>query len=316
MGFRKEIYEKANLVISQRKQSAEEKALLNKYRFYNVCERGEKIERELSSIALKAARSVMGGKNVKEELEALKDKSLALQNERRELLMKNGFTSDFLEVKYTCRKCKDTGYIDGKICDCLLNVIKQEAYKELNAASPLSLSSFEDFSLENYNEETYPRMRFVFEYCESYANSFSLSSKSLVMLGGTGLGKTHLSLAIASKAIEKGFGVVYGTIQSFARKFENERFKDMEESTFSTLLDCDLLILDDLGTEISSSYVTASIYEIIDTRLMKNLPTIISTNLETKEMKNRYSERLVSRIFGNYYILNFVGNDMRLKRFK
>lgn len=316
MGFRKEIYEKANLVIAQRKQLAEEKALSNKYRFYDVCERGERIERELSSIALKAARSVMGGKNVKEELEMLKNKSLALQTERKELLMKNGFTTDFLEVKYTCKKCKDTGYVDGKICDCLLSVIKQEAYKELNSASPLSLSSFEDFSLENYSEENYPRMKFVLEFCEGYANSFSLSSKSLVMLGGTGLGKTHLSLAIASKAIEKGFGVVYGTIQSFARKFENERFKDTEESTFSTLLDCDLLILDDLGTEISSSYVTASIYEIIDTRLMKNLPTIISTNLETKEMKNRYSERLVSRIFGNYYILNFVGNDMRLKRFK
>lgn len=316
MGFRKEIYEKANLVIAQRKQLAEEKALSNKYRFYDVCERGERIERELSSIALKAARSVMGGKNVKEELERLKNKSLALQTERKELLMKNGFTTDFLEVKYTCKKCKDTGYVDGKICDCLLSVIKQEAYKELNSASPLSLSSFEDFSLENYSEENYPRMKFVLEFCEGYANSFSLSSKSLVMLGGTGLGKTHLSLAIASKAIEKGFGVVYGTIQSFARKFENERFKDTEESTFSTLLDCDLLILDDLGTEISSSYVTASIYEIIDTRLMKNLPTIISTNLETKEMKNRYSERLVSRIFGNYYILNFVGNDMRLKRFK
>ena len=153
MGFRKEIYEKANLVIAQRKQLAEEKALSNKYRFYDVCERGERIERELSSIALKAAKSVMGGKNVKEELEMLKNKSLALQTERKELLMKNGFTTDFLEVKYTCKKCKDTGYVDGKICDCLLSVIKQEAYKELNSASPLSLSSFEDFSLENYSEE-------------------------------------------------------------------------------------------------------------------------------------------------------------------
>ena len=316
MGFRKEIYEKANLILTQRKQAAEEKALSNKYRFYDVCERGERIERELSSIALKAARSVMGGKNVKEELETLKNRSLALQNERKELLMKNGFTTDFLEVKYTCPKCKDTGYIDGKICSCLLGILKQEAYKELNAASPLSLSTFKDFSLDYYSGEEKAKMSTVLEYCKRYASSFSLSSKSIVMLGGTGLGKTHLSLAIASEAIEKGFGVVYGTIQSFARKFESERFKDLEESTFSTLLDCDLLILDDLGTEISSSYIAASIYEIIDTRLMKNLPTIISTNLETKEMQTRYSERLVSRLFGNFYILNFVGKDMRLKRFK
>jgi len=316
MGFRKEIYEKANLVISQRKQLAEDKAFSNKERFYKICKRGESIERELSSIALKAARSVMGGNNVKEQLEALKDQSLALQNERKELLLKNGFTTDFLEVKYTCPNCKDTGYVDGKICSCLLTVLKQEAYKELNNASPLSLSTFKDFSLDYYNGEDKAKMSSVLEYCKKYASTFSLSSKSIVMLGNTGLGKTHLSLAIANEAIEKGFGVVYGTIQSFARKFENERFKDLEETTFSTLLDCDLLILDDLGTEISSSYVAASIYEIIDTRLMKKLPTIISTNLDTKEIKNRYSERLVSRLFGNFYILNFVGTDMRLKRFK
>lgn len=315
MGYRKEIYDKAFEIVCQRRRQAEEKALINKEAFYSICARAEQIERELSSTAIKAAKYVLGGENIRSALTSLKEKSLSLQKERTGLLLKNGFTADFLEIKYTCKRCKDTGYINGKICSCFFSLVKQEAFKELNASSPLELSTFSDFSLNYYDgREERNMMRRIFDYCKEYATSFNLSSESIIMFGGSGLGKTHLSLAIANEVINRGFGVVYGTIQSFARKFENERFKDLDSSTFSTLLDCDLLILDDLGTEIPSAYITASIYEIIDTRLMKNIPTIISTNLSTPELQKKYSERLISRIFGNFRLFKFLGNDIRLKK--
>lgn len=211
--------------------------------------------------------------------------------------------------------------MDGRMCQCLKNLQRQMAFQRLSMDAPLENSTFEEFSLEYYREDekAYRQMEKVLAACKRYADNFRADSPSFLFWGGTGLGKTHLSLAIAGKAIEKGFGVVYGSAQSFAVALERERFlreQDMAEDADvqSQLTDCDLLILDDLGTEASSNYVKSAFYDIINSRMMKNKPTLISTNLTMKDLEKRYTPRFTSRIAGYYSKVQFLGNDVRLQK--
>ena len=161
-------------------------------------------------------------------------------------------------------------------------------------------------------------MEDIFRFGTGYAQRFSLHSPSILMTGATGLGKTHLSLAIAREVIEKGYGVVYGSAQNFMLQIERERFGRSESSESERQLqECDLLILDDLGVEFLTQFVSAAVYNLINTRLMAERPTIISTNLSISELESRYSERVVSRIIANYRVLPFIGRDVRqLKRMR
>ena len=210
------------------------------------------------------------------------------------------------------------------MCICLKELLRKTAYQRLNEMTPLALCSFDSFVLDYYPEEPLsegeasPRkqMTNVLRYCRNYANEFSMESSSLIMQGGTGLGKTHLSLAIANAAVQKDFGVIYVSAQNMATSLERERFgRGLEDGdTNALILGCDLLILDDLGTEFATSFVDASIYNIVNTRLMAGRPTIISTNLSLYELQKRYSERFVSRIIGSYVRLTFFGKDVRQQK--
>jgi DNA replication protein DnaC len=238
------------------------------------------------------------------------------------LLKAAGHGEDYLEPHYSCKLCGDTGYVDGRMCDCMKKLLRTEAYHRLNTLTPLSLSTFESFSLNYYpdtageNGSKSPRsvMASVLNNCKNYAAGFSLSSPNLIMQGGTGLGKTHLSLAIANTAIQKGFGVVYCSVNNIITKLEREHFGRDDGDTDRMLLECDLLILDDLGTEFKSSFSSAEIYNIVNTRLMSQKPTIISTNLSIQELQDRYTERFASRIMGNYVRVTFCGRDNRLQK--
>ncbi|MBP5459595.1 MAG: ATP-binding protein, partial [Clostridia bacterium] len=161
--------------------------------------------------------------------------------------------------------------------------------------------------------DVYNRMAQIYSYCEAYAEDFSLSSPSLILYGNTGLGKTHLSLAIAGKAIEKGFNVVYGSAHNLLSEIEKEHFGRLktDDSPEDNVLNADLLILDDLGAEFGTSFTVSMVYNIINTRLLKGLPTIISTNLWYDEISDKYGNRVYSRIIGNYTPLEFAGRDVR-----
>ena len=208
------------------------------------------------------------------------------------------------------------------MCSCLKKRLRAEAYKSLNALTPLSLSTFETFSLDYYSEQPEASgrsergtMTRVLDVCMTYAQNFSLHSSNLILMGGTGLGKTHLSLAIANTPLAKGFGVVYSSVNNIVAKLEREHFgREEENDTSSLLLDCDLLILDDLGTEFRTAFSVAEIYNIVNTRQMAQRPTIISTNLTMKEIEERYTERFASRILGGYVRLSFCGRDVRLQK--
>ena len=323
MGYSRQVYQQAEHELNQRRENAQRIAQRKLDDFYAVCPEAEDIRRRIASTASQAAKAVLRGTDVRASLETLKSENLALQRHFSELLAAHGYTREDIEPQYVCPKCADTGYVDGRMCTCHRALLRQIAYENLNRVSPLTLSTFEDFSLKYYSDERVnggrsdrEQMRYIFEYCRRYAESFSKNSGNLFFTGATGLGKTHLSLAIASAAIDKGFGVVYGTAQNFAISLERERFARPEEGgdTPDLLNECDLLIIDDLGMEISSSYITAMIYNVIDTRIMLKKPTIISTNLSMQELEKRYNERFVSRVLGFYDRLPFRGKDIRAKR--
>ena len=320
LAYGREIYEAADRVLRERRRTAEEEAGKRRAKLFRVCPRAEEIEHELASTSVRAAKAVLGGGDSTQALKRLKEKNLLLQAELSRLQEQYGAGS--LEPVYACPNCRDTGYMDGRMCSCLKGLLRKESYRRLNELTPLALSTFSSFSLEYYSDE--PRedrpsdreiMRNTLRFCIAYARQFGPGSPNLILTGGTGLGKTHLSLAIANEAIQKGCGVVYSSVGSLITKLENEHFgRDSGTETTNSLRSCDLLILDDLGTEFRSSFSSAAIYSLVNSRLLLERPTIISTNLSTKEMTNFYSERFASRIIGSYHRIAFVGRDIRQQK--
>lgn len=324
MAYGKEIYKIALGILNDRRIKENETAEERRSAFHLMYPRAREIERQLTSTAIAAAKAVLNGGDTVTELNRLKVENLSLQRELDQLLQSAGLDRNYLQPHYQCKKCGDTGYIDGRMCSCLKELLRKTAYQRLNEMTPLALCSFDSFSLDYYPEvsqkegEISPRkqMENILRYCRNYARDFCLESSSLIMQGGTGLGKTHLSLAIANSAVQKGFGVIYVSSQNMATSLERERFGrgEQDEDTNALLLGCDLLIMDDLGTEFATSFIDAAIYNIVNTRLMAGRPTIISTNLSFYELQKRYSERFVSRIIGSYVRLTFLGKDVRQQK--
>ena len=323
MQFSKESMQKAQKTIRFRREQAKIDAEKRVEEIKKKVPRIHEIDLELQAIGSSIGRYVIECPDrIEEKLCELRDKSFELRNEQDELLRKIGLTYDYFDPVFSCSDCKDTGFIDGKKCSCLKELLRIEAANSLNALSSLSLCEFGNFSLGYYPdtllEKSAVSAKFImssnFEFCKQYANDFHKSSQSILMLGNTGLGKTHLSLSIAKELIEKDFSVLYGSTQSLILKIEKEHFgrSDTGSDTISALLDCDLLILDDLGTEFSTNFTTSAIYNIINSRQLSSKPTIISTNLSIAELEEKYSDRIVSRIVGSSRILQFYGNDIRL----
>ncbi len=322
MAVNKEHFENAMNTLKLRRQKAQADYEARRDELYQKLPRLGEIERALSVTGVSVIREMLaGGCHIAEGIEHIKKLNLDLQEERKAILSQNKYDYDYLSVLYTCQTCMDEGYVDGKMCSCLKKLIQEEACKKLNARSPLKLSSFDHFHLDYYptlDEKTgmnaRQRMQEIFELCKSYAQNFALDSDSLLMFGSTGLGKTHLSLAIAAVVIEKGFSVVFDTAQNIFNLLENEKFNRFERSTVSTsdtLINCDLLIMDDLGTEFMTPFTKAALYNIVNTRILSGYPTIITTNKKMKEMEELYPESIISRFISNYTRLAFYGKDIR-----
>ena len=316
MAYNEKLLRLASERIEQRKRNAEEAASL---RHDQVARKAPEIlllEDKMRKSAYGLIKVIGMGDKAAQYIEKLRDENLAAQTEIRQILERLGYAENYLEPVYTCPVCSDTGFHDGKLCKCHIELLKQLSYEQLCKKSQLQLSSFEDFNLAyyQYNKDTYSIMNRIFEFCKNYAEGFDRNSNSVMMYGETGLGKTHLSLAIAGEVIQKGFGVVYGSVQNLFGDVEKEHFGRSDEpdgTTEKMLLECDLLILDDLGAEFTTNFVTATLNNVISTRLLTSRPTIISTNLDISELYERYSKRITSRFLGEYTILSFVGKDVR-----
>ena len=254
-------------------------------------------------------------------LERVQEKSLALCAEKSELLVSHGFPADYLEETVSCPKCADSGYLrDGSVCSCLAALYEEERSKELSSLLRAGEESFADFRLDYYTGAARECMELTYAAAKSYAVNFGKDSPNLLLQGGTGLGKTFLSGCIARVVSAKGCSVVYEGAQEAFGAFEEQKFSRDAETYASAsekvkrILGCDLLILDDLGTELTTSFTQSALYNIVNTRLTAGRKTIISTNLEDDELAARYIPQTVSRISGEYDTLLFMGRDIRAIR--
>ncbi len=321
--MKSEHLERARAIISARRNRAH---AINEEHFTEVNARIPEIV-EINRQLFQTSRSILNiirsGKDVTEQIEHLRRQNQQAQQMARQLLTMHGYPENYLEIVYTCPKCSDTGYYQGTYCSCLTELTAQIAAEELNKNAQINLCSFDTFDLSYYaNQRTengtdcYKAMESIFLFCKEYAQHFTKTSPSILMYGETGLGKTHLSLSIASAALDKGYSVLYDSVINFLLQIEHEHFgRDQSgNDTLSLLLSCDLLILDDLGTEFDSPFYQSVIYNIINTRMNRCLPTIISTNLDYNGISYRYNERITSRLFTTYVPHHFVGRDVRALR--
>lgn len=319
MAYRKELYDKAMEELSHRRAQAEAEAAQRRAVMTARIPRLAELESEMRGSVTRLTAALAAGKNPAEFMTGMAQENLAMQAEMAQLLREAGCDYSDFEPPYTCPVCRDTGYTDSRMCTCLEALMQQESCRRLSAETGLSLTDFEGMLLRYYPNETDPvlkrsprtHMADVIEYGKQYAAHFSEHSPSLLLSGPTGVGKTHFSLAIARAAAQKGLQVVYGSAQMLLHRLEREHFGRQEGDSEQLLCSVPLLVLDDLGVEFSSPFYTSSLYHIINSRLLAELPTVISTNLTMKQIKERYGDAIASRITGRYVPLLFAGRDIR-----
>ena len=323
--MRNESYKRSMKTITGRRETALREA---EERTTKVCfqvPRIREIQNQLQQTGGKIVKAVFSKQDSRTQIEQIMLDNIRLQQEQSQLLEASGYPADYLEVEYFCRFCEDTGYRQGHQCECLKKLIAENNALEFNRGSSLSLASFDSFSLDYYPEEgalhapsSRRIMAEILEFCQTYAARFHQNAPSVLMMGDTGLGKTHLSLAIAGAIMKRGYTVLYVSAPDLFRKLQNEYYGrgDQGISMMDTILAADLVIIDDLGAEIENQFNTASLYNIVNTKLNAKQPVIINTNLVPKELERRYSSRVASRLMTMYQCLKFVGKDVRLIKLK
>lgn len=252
----------------------------------------------------------------------------AISLEKEQLLVAHGFPADYLKPVYTCPDCQDTGYINGVKCHCFEKEIVNFLYSQSNLKDVLEYENFSHFNLEYYPDDYIeeatgltPRdnIQSVLSAVKSFISNFSTEPGNLLLYGNTGVGKTFLTNCIAKDLLDRSYTVVYLTsVKLFdileTNKFDRDISRTEKDASLSYILSSDLLIIDDLGTELNNSFTSSQLYHCIDTRLTNHRSTIISTNLSFDDLREQYSERIFSRITSNYSLLKITGDDIRLKK--
>ena len=323
MSYTRETLSKVEKILNDRKNQAEtqqaERTALAQEKIPALLP----LQKKLADTITGVIRSISAGTDPEKLIREISKQNLSIQEEIGDLLVSNGFERDFLDVKYTCPKCGDTGYAGSECCECRQALLKEVALASLRSASPAGRCTFENFRLDYYpdkvEEETgispRGRMEQIYSFCKDYADDFSLDSESLYLWGSTGLGKTHLASAIAGVVAQNGYQVIFDSSSNLLRKLEKEHFSSSRDTTYDgaqdELINCELLIIDDFGTEFCTQFTVSAIYNVINSRINKNLPVIISSNLDIEGIEKVYSERIASRIIGSYRSIRFFGNDIR-----
>ena len=332
MAYTEGIVSRATARLQQRQQAHREAQAALREKIYGQLPRVREIDGALRRTAPKIlAASLRQGLEGRQALEALRRENLALQDEEAALLDGAGYPVDALDETPLCPLCQDRGWNGAVMCDCLRTLCREEQLKELSSMLDLGGQSFETFRLDYYDREVRPEYRrspqenmsIILSICRSYAESFATyPHRNLFLYGPPGLGKTFLSACIARVVSEQGFSVVYDSAPSVFTRFETRRFapygEESREADAATrrYFACDLLILDDLGTEFLSPFFHSVLYELINARLVAGKRTVISSNLDRNELRKRYTPQVVSRLEGEYLALAFFGSDIRQKRKK
>lgn len=322
MGYNKENYARLRQEYADKNLRAKKAAESRTAELHKKYPELLKIDNVLAETGLRILSEAMKGKDgLDERLRKLRAENEELCQARRAYLESIGYPGDYTAVKYECDICMDTGFDGRKVCKCLHRDLVLAGFESSGIGKLIATQSFETFDLRYYNRspEERARMEMILNSCQGYASAFSDStSDNLLFCGATGLGKTHLSTSIAKCVIEKGYDVIYDTVENIMSDFQHERFGrgygDTEEPVTDKYFDCDLLIIDDLGTEISNQFTLSCIYNIINTRINNSKPMIISTNVSHDEIRSRYGDRITSRLFGEFIVLKFEGRDIRMQK--
>lgn len=306
-------------VLKQYKEKLIEKEKLHNNRILEINSNIPKIielqthlRANLSSTALLA---FIDNKDIEKSLKKLETENKKLRNEKKDLLINAGYPADFLDFPYDCIACCDTGYIGTHICEC--TKVCYEHMRVLHITNMLDTrhQNFDTFDINKFSNDSIPgsnvshrdNMRIILDNALRFCDEFPKSN--LILTGSSGLGKTFLSSCIADKISKKGFSVIYKSATDIFNVFETEKFKNSGDS--SVYFDTDLLIIDDLGTEMTTSFTISVLYNIINTRLLSSRPTIINTNIPPYELENKYTGAIASRLNGEYKLLSFFGYDLR-----
>jgi len=296
-----------------------------KQELYAKLPRLKEIDDEMVNLGIRITKAVLMDKENREKLlEDLHKKQTDLKIEKAEILTANKYPKDYLQMKYSCKKCKDTGYVGSERCNCLMQKLIAHQYKQFKLSHRIVKENFENFNINYYSNEPIdggrsPRenMQHIFMECIKYTKDFEQHNKNLLFIGRPGLGKTFLCNSIAKDLLDMGKSVIYQSAPDLVDLVRKYKFDfDNEEAGDEALKDiyvCDLLIIDDLGTELGTQFSGLVIYNILNKRLLENKKMIISTNLDVDEIIKTYSERISSRIFGNFLMYEFFGEDIRLK---
>ena len=319
MGYSIEVVRRARERLAQARSDRERENREHLRIAYEQQPRLREIDRQLRMTMAQAALAAFSGGEAVERMESAKRQNLSLQRER-EQIVKGCFEAGFLDETPICPVCSGNGYVGSAMCDCLAELCRQEQKKELTFLSA-GEESFDQFRLDYYSDKSTPAgfvprviMEKTYQTCRRYAFGFHDKAGNLLFSGNTGLGKTFLSACIARTVADQGYSVVYESAGKLFQTLEKARFEANEENrrAAAKYAECDLLIVDDLGTELPGQFVTAALYRLINDRLLETKPTIISTNLSEEELIRRYNPQIASRLRGSYKRVAFVGDDIRL----
>ena len=319
MGYSIEVVRRARERLAQARSERERENREHLRMAYEQQPRLQEIDRQLRMTMAKAAMAAFAGGDAERLMAEAKQQNQSLQRERRQIVA-GCFEEGFLDETPICTVCSGTGYVGSTMCDCLAELCRQEQKKELTFLSA-GRESFDQFRLDYYSDKPTPAgyvprviMEKTYQTCRRYAFGFHEKAGNLLFSGNTGLGKTFLSACIARSVADQGFSVVYESAGHLFSALEKARFENNEENrrAAAKYRECDLLILDDLGTELPGQFVTAALYSLVNDRLLENKPTIISTNLSEEELVRRYNPQIASRLRGSYRRMAFVGDDIRL----
>ena len=315
MAYSAEVLSRARARLAMAKEDRESENREHTQIAYTRVPRLREIDRLMRGTMAKAAQAAfIQGEDAAELLDQARRENLSLQQERAELIALH-FEEGYLDDSPICENCGGSGYVGSQMCECLRELCRQEQKKELTFLS-VGRESFDQFRLEYYPERDNIRaiMEKTYQACRRYAMGFSEKSPSLLFSGDTGLGKTFLSACIARTVADNGYSVMYETAGHLFANLERAKFSgdDQARREGEKYLQCDLLIVDDLGTEMPGQFTTSALYGLINDRLLAGKPTIISTNLTSDEFAQRYNRQIASRLRGSYVRMPFLGEDIRV----
>lgn len=310
--------------IYEKKQLNNENRLRERFaEVYEAIPGLQSLDRSISELSVRQAHKLLDGDET--SLSVLRDDLHLLFAKKKRLLAEAGYPDDYLELSYTCPDCKDTGYIGNHKCHCFKKAIIDFLYTQSNLQEILERENFDTLSLEYYSSNhidpltgrsSLQAMQTAVMTCKNFTDTFGKEFNNLLLYGDTGVGKTFLSHCIAKELLENSFSVIYFTASQLFDIFAKKQFnKDIEATLdYEHIYDCDLLIIDDLGTEFSNTFTISQLFVCLNERLLHKKSTLISTNLSPNDLNNLYSERVFSRITSAYTVLRMTGDDIRIQK--